>query len=151
MNRKIEGLIKLFIPQFALKRFRLWNLARLFSKFSDLDSISTFDKIYRERSWGFRHNEVLSGEGTIGNWADSAVADVKRLLGGETGLTICDIGCGDFVFGRRIAHLFSHYSAIDVSKFIIKLNSTKVFESEETWNLLMQMPPGLIFLRQTYT
>lgn len=123
--RKTENLIKRFVPYFALRVFRRWKLARLGEHFSKLDSASTFDKIYREGLWKVGKSGALSGEGTTGNWADSAISDIEQIINGLEGLTICDVGCGDFVFGQRIAGLFTRYHAIDISNYIIEINKEK--------------------------
>lgn len=125
MNRRTKNYIKKITPEFALLGYKRWRQKQLTKQFSGLDSVSSFDKIYRDRLWVPDGSDVLSGEGTTGIWADSSITDIDRILDGRTDLSVCDVGCGDFVFGQRIADQFSYYHAVDVSKFIIEHNIEK--------------------------
>lgn len=81
-----------------------------------------FSRIYRENRWGHDENTVFhSGEGSRGEVVDAYVATVaSRLKEHEQdvgrGLTIVDIGCGDFEVGRRLVDALpeSRYVGCDI-------------------------------------
>jgi SAM-dependent methyltransferase len=73
-----------------------------------------FSEVYRRNQWGGAPGEFCSGSGSRGPQTLLYIETVRRFIADNDIKTVVDIGCGDFVIGREIAHYCEHYIGVDV-------------------------------------
>lgn len=74
--------------------------------------------------WNGRYaSNGTSGEGSYGDKLNNKLEVIKQL---EEPLTIFEVGCGDFNFGKNIKQLFpkSKYRGVDISEVVVKRNTS---------------------------
>lgn len=82
-----------------------------------------FTDIYLNRKWGGAPDQFCSGSGTTNQRVvDAYVQAVAEWCGrhAASDLSAVDLGCGDFVVGRKIAPLFRNYIGADVVRPLIE-------------------------------
>lgn len=88
----------------------------------------TFSGIYSHRIWG-GEEDFFSGPGSRDeHLTDGFISELKLHFEG-LGLSVVDIGCGDYTVGAKLATIFSLYIGCDIVKPLIQRNS-KAFGSE---------------------
>lgn len=113
-----------------------------------------FSEIYKNRLWG-AHDDFSSGSGShtesiVGPYVEAVRRHLETL---GPGLTVVDIGCGDFAVGSRIADMCSAYVACDVVPELIERNRRRFqapglrFETVDA--VADTLPPGdVVCIRQ---
>lgn len=125
---------------------------------------ATFRAIYKEQRWGKGDNgEFFSGHGSRGKVVGEYVDLIGRFIGeyssSKSGITIVDLGCGDFAVGRslteRIKGIPYRYIGCDIVPELIAYN-TRTFSSDKIIFKQLDivqddLPPGDICLvRQVF-
>ena len=87
-----------------------------------------FTNIYKNKTWGNNHNDEYSGSSGSGSSLeynkDSYVPLLKYFIRTNNIKTIVDLGCGDFICGKKIYDdLDIVYTGYDVYKKLIDYNS----------------------------
>jgi SAM-dependent methyltransferase len=73
-----------------------------------------FSRIYEAGAWGRSSGKYCSGTGSSALHIDSYVNALAGYIRRHEIRRVVDLGCGDFVIGRRIADLGVHYIGVDV-------------------------------------
>lgn len=74
-----------------------------------------FDDVYRNYRWGGRGRAAFfSGHGSNEEVAAPYVSRVRDFIEEHGIESVCDLGCGDYRVGARIASAVTHYVGIDV-------------------------------------
>jgi len=110
----------------ALPAFVLIALQRAREKWRSLGTATlpmsdAFDHIYKHGLWANRPGQ-LSGAGSYGVWAQEYLDFVRKFIRENSIETIVDVGCGDFNIGSKICGEVRHYTAMDISGYIIERN-----------------------------
>jgi len=94
---------------------RLWALPRLHRSYRALSIAETFQQIYRTNAWGRSAEPFCSGSGSYGEASEQYCEFVTKFVRAHQVQSIVDLGCGDFVVGKRIVEGSSiRYTGIDV-------------------------------------
>jgi len=100
--------------------FRYWILPRDRRKYKAMSVAETFSTIYRTKGWG-NGGVFCSGPGSWGPVADQYCAFVIDFIAKHHISSVVDLGCGDFVIGKRIAEATGvRYTGIDVVPELIE-------------------------------
>ena len=73
-----------------------------------------FSRIYQAGTWGRSSEKYCSGTGSSQMHVDSYVRALAGYIQRHNIRRVVDLGCGDFVIGKRIAGLGVHYTGVDV-------------------------------------
>jgi hypothetical protein len=89
------------------------------------------EQVYNQGLWGENNTPFYSGSGShdleiIVPYIETVISFLKKF---SPFLTVCDLGCGDFNIGKKIAPFSSMYIAIDIVDELILYNQTK-YDSE---------------------
>lgn len=89
------------------------------------------EQIYKMNLWGGDESEFYSGDGShvteiVSPYIDAVTAFLTSL---EQPLTVCDLGCGDFNVGSKLANHTKKYVAVDIVPDLINRNS-ETFKAE---------------------
>lgn len=115
-----------------------------------------FSEIDARGTWGGRPGEFSSGSGTRNEGVVTPCVSVIERLADERGFrgkAFMDPGCGDFSVGRRLVHLCSRYTGVDVVPALLECNRA-MFGDATTWFVKLDatrddLPPGdVCFIRQ---
>lgn len=87
-------------------------------------------QVYSKKLWGGGHHDFYSGTGShLPDLVDPYVDAVTEFLTSfEESLTACDLGCGDFNVGQRLARNTKNYVAIDIVPGLIDRNKKRFVE-----------------------
>ena len=121
MTEPFKRMVKAVLPTsilIALQRARADWRSRGKPSLSIPDA---FDHIYEQGIWAAQPGQ-LSGSGSYGAWATEYVNFVRRFIRENNINSIVDVGCGDFNVGSQICGEVEHYTAMDVSGYIITKN-----------------------------
>jgi SAM-dependent methyltransferase len=125
---KIKNLIKKFIPNFALNKYRILKYK---NKYKSIDKLSLKDKfshIYQNQLWNQNkiNQKFFSGSGTYNKKVlEAYYRIIKKLSLKNKNLSVADLGCGDFNVGKRLYPIVKKYYAIDIVKNLIIFNKKK--------------------------
>ena len=110
-------------------RLRLWILPQLHRTYSSLSVAETFKKIYRTRAWGNNGAPFTSGSGSSGPVSEQYCAAVVEFIRDHQVQSVVDLGCGDFVVGRRIVEATGvRYTGVDVVPELIEHHKSTVHD-----------------------
>jgi SAM-dependent methyltransferase len=84
-----------------------------------------FSRIYRNGLWGKSDGEFCSGSGSSEAHAIEYVKALARYVEQHSVRSVVDLGCGDFVVGRKIAALGVDYTGVDVVPELIRHNTER--------------------------
>jgi SAM-dependent methyltransferase len=84
-----------------------------------------FSRIYREGLWGKSGEQFCSGSGSSEEHAIAYVNVLERYIARHSIRSVVDLGCGDFVVGRRIAALGVDYTGADVVPDLVRHNNER--------------------------
>jgi len=96
------------------------------------------DQIYEKKLWGGKEFDFYSGEGSH----DAEVVNpyIRRvssfLKSFKEGLTVCDLGCGDFNVGKELVKYTKKYVAVDIVENLIEHNKEKFKEENLEFHCL---------------
>ncbi len=92
---------------------------------------AAMEQIYEQHLWGGDHHMFYSGDGSHNpNLVKPYVTVVSQFLKSfDTLLTVCDLGCGDFNVGNRLAPYTKKYIGVDIVENLIDHNQN-TFASE---------------------
>ena len=117
--------IKRFMPGFALNFYR-----RAFRVIEDIKNArrtteDVFGEIYKKNKWGGKRGELNSGSGSDDDIVVPYVEMLESLSKSEgfSGLTLVDLGCGDFRVGRKILPLCRTYIGVDIVRPVVDRNN----------------------------
>jgi hypothetical protein len=119
------------VPEVLLRRRRRFTSNRLDSSFSGRSLESIFTEIYGRQLWGSDSTGrsapgLYSGPGSHDpGIVDVYVHTVRGFISAHfpSGLTLVDLGCGDFNIGSRFVDLADSYIACDVVQDLVDRNS----------------------------
>ena len=122
----VKSVVKSIVPKPALIWARNLMLRSKIGHFEKMDSNEQiFDHVYSDLIWKEgTDTRSASGDGSDGLWLDESVKHIEQTVLSEK-QTVLEIGCGDFNFGSKIAHLASEYKAGDVSGKVIGQNKER--------------------------
>ena len=117
-----------------------------------------FTEIYEQNKWGGSHREFCSGPGSTNEKIVSAyVSMISDKASSENffGLSFIDLGCGDFLVGKKLIPLCSSYTGIDIVKSLIEHNQKKYGNEVTSFMHLNivndELPAGdVCFVRQVF-
>lgn len=83
-------------------------------------------QIYDKNLWGGK-NDFYSGEGShhpliLDPYLDAVISFLTSF---ENPISVCDLGCGDFNVGRKLAKHSENYIAVDIVPNLIEFNKRK--------------------------
>ena len=122
MRSTIRSIISPLVPQrikklkrnFKLRIYRNRNKKRLVK--------DVFTRVYRENDWGGKVGDFCSGSGS-NEYLASIYADmVKNFIKERHISTIVDLGCGDFVVGRKLLEEGIIYIGVDIVDELVERN-----------------------------
>ncbi|MAZ73671.1 MAG: SAM-dependent methyltransferase [Flavobacteriaceae bacterium] len=88
---------------------------------------NAMEQVYKMKLWGDNKTDFYSGEGShnpeiVLPYIDAVTAFLNSF---ERPLTVCDLGCGDFNVGKKLAPHAKKYSAVDIVPDLIAFNKEK--------------------------
>ena len=91
-------------------------------------TLATMQQVYQNKFWGDNGSEFYSGQGShLSKYVYPYVEVVQDFLESfEEPITVCDLGCGDFNIGKKLAPFAQQYIAVDIVPELITFN-TKFF------------------------
>jgi len=113
IKASLPGPVRVFAAEIVARKRAQW--------FQSMPIDQAFDEIYKRRLWA-GGTEMLSGDGSYGEWAERYVEFLQEFIKTHQIRSITDVGCGDFNIGSQLAALVSRYVALDISREIIKIN-----------------------------
>ena len=117
--------------------YRLWVLPRIHRAYGTLSVAETFRTIYRTKAWGDGGEKFCSGLGSRGPASEQYCEFVIKFIRDHNVQSIVDLGCGDFVVGRRIMEGSSIvYTGIDVVPELIEHHKTSAHDARATFQCL---------------
>ncbi|MGH9867789.1 MAG: class I SAM-dependent methyltransferase [Candidatus Polarisedimenticolia bacterium] len=114
---------------------------------------SVFTRIYENHAWGGSPGDYCSGSGSSERHADRYAEAVRGFIR-ERGIgAVVDLGCGDFVVGRRIVANDVSYVGVDLVDSLVRRNRELYGTERVTFQRLdittEDLPPGdLCLVRQ---
>ena len=87
-------------------------------------TIAVMQQVYQDKLWGTNGCDFYSGEGShhpilIEPYVDKMVSFLRSF---PDPISVCDLGCGDFNIGRRLAPFTKRYVAVDIVPELIAFN-----------------------------
>lgn len=124
---KIKNLIKKFIPNLALNKYRILKYK---NKYKSIDKLSLKDKfsyIYQNQLWNQNKisQKFFSGSGTYNKKILNIYYKIIKEFSSKKKFTVADLGCGDFYIGKKLYPIVNKYYAIDIVKNLINFNKKK--------------------------
>jgi SAM-dependent methyltransferase len=121
-----------------------------------MDVVQVFSEIYAQHRWGGNKKvKFASGPGSWDVYTDRYCELINSFVTKHDLRTVVDLGCGDFLVGRRIARPEILYIGLDVVKDLIEHNAS-TFGSDhirfQQANLIREsLPDGdLCLIRQVF-
>jgi SAM-dependent methyltransferase len=124
----MKALVRKLVPQRLLKRYGHFKRLREQRRNRHRTSEEVFTEIYERHKWGGAPGEFCSGSGSVDEPTVSTyVATVAEKASGEgfLGARFVDLGCGDFLVGKRLLPLCSSYIGVDIVKPLIERNQAR--------------------------
>ena len=96
------------------------------------------EQVYAKKLWGGQDADFYSGTGShLPELVEPYVQAVKEFLASfEEPLTVCDLGCGDFNVGSRLAPHCNRYVAVDIVPELIARNRQRYQAQNLTFHCL---------------
>jgi len=120
--------IKKLLPIFFLDCYRYVKRYVIQKLNRNKSTEEIFTEIYAQKKWGGLKGDFYSGPGSADKRIVSAYinlisdrADSENFIG----LSFIDLGCGDFLIGRELIPLCSHYTGVDIVESLIQYNKKK--------------------------
>lgn len=85
----------------------------------------TFNDIYDQKRWGEFEGRASSGPGSSLIHARPFLDFLQNFINANKGISILDVGCGDFQYARHLDLSGTEYLGVDVVKSVIKVNKQK--------------------------
>jgi SAM-dependent methyltransferase len=82
-----------------------------------------FSRIYQDGLWGKSNAKFCSGSGSSEAHATEYVKALAKYIAEHSIRSVVDLGCGDFVIGRKIVELGVDYTGVDVVPDLIRHNT----------------------------
>ncbi|MEO5808310.1 class I SAM-dependent methyltransferase [Devosia sp.] len=152
----IKSILRSIVPaQVKELRWKSIKAARE-AGIASLPLAGKFNEIYRRGYWGSNADGSLSsGNGTrdqaiVGPYVASVGNYLKTV---PAGVTVVDVGCGDFEVGRQIRPFTAKYIACDISTAIIEQDRSRFTDPDLEFLVLNavedEIPPGdVLTIRQ---
>jgi len=144
---------KKLLPSSLLTLYRRVKVARRRRRQRGQTVKEVFTQIYADNVWGGRPNEYVSGQGSNQLHAAQYAEMARRFISHKGLTTVVDLGCGDFVVGRRLQMEGVNYVGVDIVDELIAHNQRE-FGGPQTRFLCLdiiadELPPGeLCLIRQ---
>ncbi len=122
-----KKIIKALLPKFILDFRTQIVLRKLEKDFAGKSTKEVFSKIYSDKLWGDKNEDCKfnSGSGSRQeNVVESYVDSIKKYFAEKGRLSVVDLGCGDFLVGSKVRHIFNDYTACDIVNELIEHHKT---------------------------
>ena len=102
---------------------RRWVCPRLHRRYSGMSVGDVFSEIYAQDQWGGnKDSEFRSGTGSLDIHTERYCEFINSFIRNHKVRTVVDVGCGDFLVGRKIARPEISYIGLDVVENLIAHN-----------------------------
>lgn len=115
--------MKRFVPAWAKGYYRRLRRAREHERNRSQTPEQVFSRIYAEGLWGRAGGPFCSGSGSSEAHAQAYVKALADYIAAHSIRSVVDLGCGDFLIGRKIADLGVDYTGADVVPELIRHHS----------------------------
>lgn len=119
----MKNFLRKIIPNNIFIKIQLFRYKKEFNNYKSIKLKKSFEDIYKNKKWLYKKS--LSGKGSQGkylNFSLKIINNFKKILKNKV---VCDLGCGDFNFGKNIYRYFKKYIGVDIVKDIININKKK--------------------------
>lgn len=144
----LKQIIKIFIPEALLKKYRAQKLKK--SQFDNKPVKEVFTEIYTKNHWSSA--ESVSGPGSEYEQTKNLIKDLEALISELKVTSMLDIPCGDFNWMKRVDLATVNYTGADIVEPLIAKNN-ELYKSDMqkfvVLNLIQDNLPqnDLIFVR----
>jgi SAM-dependent methyltransferase len=118
-----------FVPDWARRNYRRLRRIAEHTMNRRRTPEQVFSRIYDRGLWGKSAGRFHSGSGSTEAHAREYVKALAAYIGRHSIRRVVDLGCGDFVIGRKIADLGVDYTGVDVVPALIE-HHTRQHSSE---------------------
>ena len=120
--------IKKLVPIFLLNHYKRLKWYKMQSTSLNKTTEEVFTEIYEHNKWGGSKGKFCSGPGSTHKQIVSAYINMisdKASSENFLGSSFIDLGCGDFLVGKKLIPLCSSYTGIDIVKSLVEHNQKK--------------------------
>jgi hypothetical protein len=120
--RSVKALLKGLVPGPLYRRYVRFRVSRNRRRDAGVPLKELFGRIYRSQGWGGGAGDWCSGSGSSERHAEAYAALVKQFMHEHGIRTMVDLGCGDFVVGRRLVAPGLRYIGVDLVDELVERN-----------------------------
>ena len=120
--KSVKTALRQLLPRCMLDSHARMKLARKRQVNQKKTVKEVFTDIYENNEWGGRGNEYSSGPGSSEHHAFVYAEAVKAFIVDRGVTTVVDLGCGDFVVGRKLQMEGVKYIGVDIVEDLIERN-----------------------------
>jgi len=118
----LKTLLKSAIPKWFLDAYRRFQIAGVRRANESRLVKDVFTTIYKNNLWGGKRGTFCSGSGSTKEHATNYAEVVRKFIQRNQISSVVDLGCGDFIIGRRLQMEGLKYTGIDIVSDLIQHN-----------------------------